>query len=113
MTALLDQDDARLEATGNVLAASGEADFDAAAALAESGCEWLRGQEAGSTVRFDLCGVDRASSAALSVMLEWLRCARWQRLEVEAVRLSPPLGRLTAMAGLDRLLPLETPAPVL
>lgn len=113
MKALLDQNGVHLEVSGNVLAASGEADFDAAAALAASGCEWLCKQPAGSAVCFDLCGVDRASSAALSVMLEWLRCARDRRLEVESVRLSPPLARLTAMAGLDRLLPLQAPAPTL
>lgn len=113
MKALLDQDGVHLEVDGNVLAASGEADFDAAAALAASGCEWLREQPAGSAVHFDLCGVNRASSAALSVMLEWLRCARDQRLKVESVCLSVPLARLTAMAGLDRLLPLRTPVPTL
>lgn len=111
MKALLDQDDARLEVSDNVLAASGEADFDGAAALAASGCEWLRGQAEGSAVCFDLRGVDRPSSAALSVMLEWLRCARQQRLDVASVRLSPPLARLTVMAGLDRLLPLDPSAP--
>ncbi|SDL59380.1 phospholipid transport system transporter-binding protein [Modicisalibacter muralis] len=113
MKVLLDLDGVHLEVDGSVLAASGEADFDAAAALAASGCEWLREQPVGSAVCFDLCGVNRASSAALSVMLEWLRCVRDQRLEVEAVRLSPPLARLTAMAGLDRLLSLETPTPAL
>lgn len=111
MTSLLDQDDAHLEVSGNVLAASGEADFDAAAALAARGCEWLSEQAEGSVVCFDLCGVNRASSAALSVMLEWLRCARRYRLDVESVRLSPPLARLTSMAGLDRLLPLEALEP--
>ena len=113
MKALLDQSGVHLEVESNVLAASGEADFDAAAVLAASGCEWLREQPAGSAVCFDLRGVNRASSAALSVMLEWLRCARDQCLEVESVSLSPPLARLTAMAGLDRLLPLQTPAPAL
>lgn len=106
MTALL-TGDARLETSGNCLVASGEAGFDVAKTLASKGCEWLLEQAQGSRVRFDLSGVDQASSAVLSVMLEWLRCARQCHIEVEAVRLSTPLVRLTAMAGLDRLLPRE------
>jgi phospholipid transport system transporter-binding protein len=104
MTTLL-QGIARLEVRDNVLVASGEAGFDVAAALAEKGCEWLMQKSSGGQVIFDLSGVDQASSAALSVMLEWLRCARRCHLTVTEVRLSVPLSRLTAMAGLDRLLP--------
>ncbi|MGC3872045.1 STAS domain-containing protein [Halomonas sp. GXIMD04776] len=106
MTLLLDSD-ARLEVTNAVLTASGEANFDVATALAASGCEWLNQQAEGSAVAFDLRQVDQASSAVLSVMLEWLRCARDKALVVESVRLSPPLSRVTAMAGLDHLLPHE------
>ncbi|MEC9483931.1 MAG: STAS domain-containing protein [Halomonas sp.] len=112
MTILLDGP-ARLEANGDVLAASGEADFEVAAALASRGCEWLQTQARDARVHLDLSGVDRPSSAALSVMLEWLRCAQRQRLVVGSVRLSPSLYRLTAMAGLDRLLPSDGHAAVL
>jgi phospholipid transport system transporter-binding protein len=104
MTILL-QGAARLEVSGNMLVAGGEAGFDVAAALAEKGCEWLMQQSSGGHVGFDLSGVDQASSAALSVMLEWLRCANRRQLTVVEVRLSVPLSRLTAMAGLDQLLP--------
>lgn len=112
MTTLLDGD-ARLEADGNVLCVLGEADFTVAATLAATGCEWLHRQAEGSRIRFDLSRVDQASSAALSVMLEWLRCARRRQLMVESVRLSSPLSRLTAMAGLDRLLPQDIVEPAL
>nr|WP_239031427.1 MULTISPECIES: STAS domain-containing protein [unclassified Modicisalibacter] len=92
------------------MAASGDADFEVAAALAARGCEWLETRPSGSAVCFDLCGVSRVSSAAISVVLEWLRCARRQQLEVTTVRLSVPLARLTDMAGLDLLFPhLEKP----
>lgn len=107
MTVLLDGD-ARLVASGHTLSVSGEAGFDVATALAAAGCVWLREQAQGSRIRFDLSQVNQATSAALSVVLEWLRCAQRHRLVVEAVRLSPPLSRITAMAGLDRLLPGET-----
>ncbi|MDW5378638.1 STAS domain-containing protein [Halomonas sp. HP20-15] len=105
MSVLLDHDGARLVVQDQALIASGEADFDVAASLAESGCEWLDTQPSGSVVHFDLSGVDRASSAAISVMLEWLRCARKRGLEVESVKLSEPLVRVTSLAGIDLLLP--------
>ncbi|MBZ9557182.1 MULTISPECIES: STAS domain-containing protein [unclassified Modicisalibacter] len=112
MKRLLDQPEARLEVDEEsaTLAASGDADFEVAAALAARGCEWLETRPSGSAVCFDLCGVSRVSSAAISVVLEWLRCARRQQLEVTTVRLSVPLARLTDMAGLDLLFPhLEKP----
>ncbi|WP_136067004.1 STAS domain-containing protein [Modicisalibacter radicis] len=105
MSVLLDRDGVRLVVRGRTLAASGEADFDVAASLAAAGREWLGAQESGGVVCFDLKGVNRASSAAISVMLEWLRCARECGLEVESVRLSEPLARVTSLAGIDRLLP--------
>ncbi|MEA3251269.1 MAG: STAS domain-containing protein [Pseudomonadota bacterium] len=110
MSVLLDRDDVRLVVEDQALIASGEADFDVAASLAESGCEWLGAQAVGSVVRFDLSGVDRASSVAISVMLEWLRCARERGLKIESVRLSEPLARVTSLAGIDQLLPSPTQA---
>lgn len=107
MTVLL-AGEARLEASENCLMASGEAGFDVARTLASKGCEWLLEQSQSSRVCFDLSGVEKASSAVLSVMLEWLRCAQQRNIEVEMVRLSVSLARLTAMAGLDHLLPQET-----
>nr|WP_298410088.1 STAS domain-containing protein [uncultured Halomonas sp.] len=103
MTLLLDGD-ARLEVTDAVLTASGEADFDVASTLAANGREWLEQQGEGSSVSFDFTQVDQASSAVLSVLLEWLRCARRRALVVESIDLSPSLLRVTSMAGLDQLL---------
>ncbi|MFC3283583.1 STAS domain-containing protein [Litchfieldella rifensis] len=105
MIPLLDRQGARLEADDSGLAVSGEVDFDVAAALAASGSEWLSSRPVGAHIHFDLQGVNRVSSAALSVMLEWTRVARAAGLEVSEVELSPPLARLTAVAGLDALLP--------
>lgn len=106
MTLLLDRQGARLTVDDAGLAVTGEVDFDVAAILAASGNEWLSSQPAGAHVHFDLQGVNRVSSAALSVMLEWTRVARAAGLRVSGVDLSPPLARLTAVAGLDALLPL-------
>ncbi|GGX81818.1 hypothetical protein GCM10007160_06460 [Litchfieldella qijiaojingensis] len=107
MSVLFDRQGTRLETTHDAgLAISGEVDFDVATALAVSGREWLSSQAPGTQVRFDLRGVGRVSSAALSVLLDWTRGARAAGLVVHEVSLSPPLARLTSVAGLDALLPL-------
>ncbi|QJQ96431.1 MULTISPECIES: lipid asymmetry maintenance protein MlaB [Halomonadaceae] len=105
MILLLDEQGARLEADGRRLTVSGEVDFDVAAALAAAGSLWLGQQRPGETLCLDLTGVDRVSSAALSILLEWTRQTRAAGLEIGSVRLSPPLARLTQVAGLDALLP--------
>lgn len=110
MSLLLEHRGARLEATDEGLRVSGRVGFDAAAALAASGRDWLVGQPAGTRVVFDLCGVAGVSSAALSVVLEWMRCTRAAGLKLRTVRLSHSLQRLTEVAGLDRLLPVEEAA---
>ncbi|MFY0992378.1 STAS domain-containing protein [Halomonas sp. C05BenzN] len=110
MSVLLDQAGVHLSAGPEGLAVSGVVGFDVAAVLAATGREWLAAQAAGTAVDFDLCGVEGVSSAALSVLLEWARCARQAGLEVRAVRLSAPLTRLTRLAGLDRLMPLAEAA---
>lgn len=110
MSPLLDRRGARLEETGEGLSVSGEVDFDVAALLAGAGGEWLDEQPADARVVFDLREVAGVSSAALSVLLEWTRHARAAGVEVSGVRLSSALLRLTRLAGLDRLLPLDEAA---
>ncbi|MBE0488897.1 MAG: STAS domain-containing protein [Halomonas sp.] len=110
MTALLESGSVRLEADDSVLKVEGQVGFDAATALAETGRDWLAEQPAGSRVTFDLSGVADVSSAAFSVLLEWARAARTAGLELQAVRLSPALRRLADLAGLERLLPVESAA---
>jgi phospholipid transport system transporter-binding protein len=107
MTTLLDRDGVRLEAIAGGLAVHGEVDFAVATALAAAGDDWLASRPAGEAVDFDLGGVDGVSSAALSVLLEWTRRVRATGLELRRVRLSPSLARLTRVAGIDRLLPVE------
>lgn len=112
MSMLLQQGSSCLTAEDGGLAVTGEVGFEVASAMAEAGSAWLAGRSAGSEVVFDLSGVGRVSSAALSVLLEWTRQARDAGVEVAAVRLSPPLERLTRVAGLDTLLPLTEPVAV-
>lgn len=106
MSVLLERHGSRLEADEWRLAVTGEVGFEVATAMAEAGRDWLAARPAGSEVSFDLSGVGRVSSAALSVLLEWTRRARQADVRVACVCLSPPLERLTRVAGLDTLLPL-------
>ncbi|SEM74618.1 STAS domain-containing protein [Halomonas caseinilytica] len=110
MSVLLEDGANRLEAADDTLTVVGSVDFEGAAALAEAGRHWLEGRGHGERVAFDLQGVDRVSSAAISVLLEWLRQARQASVEVVDVRLSAPLASLTEVAELDSLLPAASPA---
>ncbi|MBB3191634.1 STAS domain-containing protein [Halomonas cerina] len=109
MSVLLERHGTRLETQDAVLAVVGSVDFGEAAAMAAAGGDWIASRPAASTVAFDLRGVDRISSVAISVLLEWTRIARQHGVEVQAVHLSSPLARLTRVAGLDTLLPLPSP----
>ncbi|MBD3897374.1 STAS domain-containing protein [Halomonas sp. ML-15] len=110
MTRLFEEGDVRLDVEGARLAVGGDVDFEVAAGLAASGSAWLAQQPAATRLVLDLSGVDRVSSAALSVLLEWTRCAEAAGLVIDSVTLSAPLARLTRMAGLDTLLPDATAA---
>lgn len=106
MSRLLERGGIELEAGPEGLAVSGDVDFDIAAPLAEAGTAWIAGQPAGTRITLDLSGVERVSSAAVSVLLEWTRQSRRAGVKIREVRLSAPLARLTRVAGLDDLLPL-------
>ena len=105
MTPLLESGPLALKAGAHGLVVQGVVDFDTAAALARAGSAWMREQPGGSRVVLDLTGIEHISSAALSVLLEWLRQARSVNVVIQNVELSTPLARLTAVAGLDALLP--------
>ncbi|MGM0983874.1 MAG: STAS domain-containing protein [Pseudomonadota bacterium] len=107
MSVLLEQHGSCLQSDGCRLVVTGEVGFEAASAMSEAGRDWLADQPDGSEVVFDLSGVERVSSAALSVLLEWTRQARDAGVEVASVNLSAPLDRLTRLAGLETLLPLD------
>lgn len=107
MSRLLDLDHVRLEVDDNGLSVHGEVDFTVATRLASAGSHWLEDQPDGTPVTFDLSAVIGVSSATLSVLLEWTRAARLAGITLESVRLPAALVRLTRLAGLDRLLPLD------
>lgn len=107
MSKLLACNGLELEARASSLVVSGVVGFEHAAELADAGSRWLAGRQAGETVSFNLRGVAGVSSAALTVLLEWARAARRAGLTLEQVQLSAALLRLTDLAGLERLLPVE------
>ncbi|WNK21401.1 STAS domain-containing protein [Halomonas piscis] len=102
MTTLFSRRGVALAAVGEALVVSGDLGTGVAAALADTGERWLERAEAAS-LTLDLSGVERASSAAISVLLQWLRVCRRRGVVVSEVRLSAPLRRLTTLAELDAL----------
>ncbi|WP_052384399.1 STAS domain-containing protein [Cobetia amphilecti] len=103
MKTLFDREGVTLQAGDARLSLSGQPDFDNAAELADSGRKWLGRREDG--VSIDLCGVDSASTATLSVLLEWQRHLAEHGGHVAHLALSPALSRLAAVSGLENLLP--------
>ncbi|XKH61232.1 STAS domain-containing protein [Halomonas sediminis] len=110
MSLLLEEPAFRLNAQGNTLCVQGEVDVSVAARLATAGSQWLKQQAAGTEVSFDFTQVEKASSAALSVLLQWLRISRDQKLLFQEAALSPPLRRLSALAELDSLIGVTEPS---
>src|SRR5690625_7897058 len=54
----------------------GDLTIDTAGSLLEAGRRWLAEQPAGSVAELDLSGVHRCDSAALVLLVDWLRTAR-------------------------------------
>lgn len=92
----LDHHDQTLWVTGPVGATT-------AAALAAAGNAWLASTSS-RALHINFESVDMASSAALSVLLEWMRVSRQYSLCIESVALSAPLRRLADLAELETLL---------
>jgi len=97
-----------LEQRGDTLWVSGGVDATTAAALAAAGSQWLANTSS-RELRISFEGVDKASSAALSVLLEWMRISRQYSLSIVSVELSAPLRRLADLAELETLLKFSAP----
>lgn len=103
MSKLFSHQGVELEQRGNTLWISGDVDATTAAGLASAGSQWLANTTS-RELRVSFEGVDKASSAALSVLLEWMRVSRQHSLSIVSVDLSTPLRRLADMAELETLL---------
>ncbi|MCX2523775.1 STAS domain-containing protein [Larsenimonas rhizosphaerae] len=100
---LFSRDGIELTAGDGRLCIAGAPDFDHAADLRNEGVEYLKTLEQGSRLTLDAEGVTNASSATLSVLLEWLRTANAASLEVAGVMLSPTLRGLATVTALDEV----------
>ncbi|REC96540.1 STAS domain-containing protein [Kushneria indalinina] len=105
MSDTLYSDDAvTLEARDAALYLKGAPGFDNAPELARAGINWLEKYQ-GAQVSFNLCGVNRTSSATISVLLEWLRMTQKKTLEVDRITLSDSMRELIEMAELSDVFP--------
>ncbi|WP_075879129.1 STAS domain-containing protein [Vreelandella massiliensis] len=103
MSALFSEQDVVLEQYEQTLSLSGDVGTSVAADLAAAGGEWIKGTSL-DALRINFDGVEKASSAALSVLLQWLRMCQQRHINVISVSLSAPLQRLADLAELDALL---------
>ncbi|MCB8889712.1 STAS domain-containing protein [Vreelandella malpeensis] len=103
MIELVNASGVSLSQRDDTLFVEGDMSIHAAAPVAAAGVEWLEKAQTPS-VTFDFTGVTSASSAALSVLFEWLRGCERRALPVERIALSSPLMRLAAFAELEALI---------
>ncbi len=86
----------------SVLSLDGALTMRTVAALAARGHEAL----AAGDVVVDLSAVSAADSAALALLLDWVRVARARGRMLEVRALPPGLRSLAGLYGVDELLPL-------
>ncbi|WP_346798883.1 STAS domain-containing protein [Halomonas sp. Bachu 37] len=105
MSVLLDLQSSRLEVNEpDTIMVVGDVHVLAASRLAEAGNDWLSQLPREGHVVLDFSRVEKASTAALSVLLQWVRAARRRHLSITAIILSSPLRRLSALADITPLL---------
>lgn len=103
MTVLFSRPGVTVEAESTQLQIVGDVDITLAADLAASGVTWLKHTEL-TWLTLDFRQVEKASSAAISVLFEWLRTCRQCGIQVQAIHFSGPLRRLASLAELDALI---------
>src|SRR5690625_6762803 len=72
--------------------------------ILEAGRRWLAEQPAGSVAELDLSGVHRCDSAALVLLVDWLRTARSRGGELSLRALPEALRAMLPLLGLAGLL---------
>lgn len=103
MTALFSRDNVTASVEDATFQVAGDVDVTLAADLAASGVKWLKQTEL-TAINFDFSRVEKASSVAISVLLEWLRICQQRAIQVQTIHFSDPLRRLAALAELDELI---------
>ncbi|RUR32368.1 STAS domain-containing protein [Vreelandella andesensis] len=103
MTTLLSTPHVSLTAQSCTLGVQGDLNVNAAAEVAAAGVKWLESAHL-TEVALNFAEVSKASSAAISVLFEWLRACHSLGIVVTSIALSTPLERLTSLAELDALI---------
>lgn len=85
-----------------VLAVSGALTFDTVPDVYPGSVEWIA--QAGSAITVDLVEVQKADSAGLALLLEWLHRARAAGRELRFVNVPEQVRSLVQVSGLNRAL---------
>lgn len=85
------------------LGVEGVLDFDTVVPLVAESRQYFAGK--GGRLEVDLQGVQRANSAGLALLLEWLELAKKREISLHFRNLPESLTRLAAITNLTGLLP--------
>ncbi|MGJ8524896.1 antisigma factor binding [Halomonadaceae bacterium LMG 33818] len=96
---LLDDAQVGLLAEGNTLRITGQPGFNNATTLCEAGIHWLQSHKP-TVIDIDVSNIESSNSGVLCVLLEWLRFADRQGIQVKHIMLSDHLRELVKIAGL-------------
>lgn len=88
----------------------GELTLATAAALAAAGARLARAARNGATVEVDLSGVDRSSSAAVALLLDWTDQVRRAGGEVRFLGWPEAIVRIAEFSNVAGLLGIAVPA---
>lgn len=91
-----------IQAEGARLSLSGPLTIATVAAVAEAGCE----QVAGADRVIDLSGVTQVDSAALALLLSWMRAAKGAGRQLSIDHAPSALVSLASLYDVDSILPL-------
>ena len=86
----------------NQFTLSGELTFDTAQELFDQAARIFSGK---SRVTVDLSDINRVDSAGLALLMEWLRVARREKVELEFRNLPAQMTSLIMVSGLQELFP--------
>lgn len=88
-----------------VLRVSGALTFETVPDIFDGSLAWL--QKANGAVTIDLDGIERADSAGLALLVEWLRRARATGRDVKFVNVPAQMRQLIRVNGLNRALGID------
>lgn len=90
----------RLSAAAGCLSVSGALDSAAVAGLYESGREHIR-EAAGASLILDLSQVDGSDSSGLALLIDWLRTARENSVQLQFRAVPRQLRDIAGLCGLS------------